>query len=119
MSSTSTYEPGQVIVVDVPSTGQSSTKRRPALVISSESFHPKLPDVILCPISSQPRYFERPDPGDHPLRGWSKAGLRYPSTARISNILAIEKTIIRRVLGKISRGDLRQVRDGLRAAFSL
>ena len=35
--------------------------------MSVETFHRKLLDVIVCPISSQPRCFQRPDPGDHPL----------------------------------------------------
>ena len=51
MPSTTTYRHGQVVVVNVPFTGQGGGKRRPALVISVDAFHKKLPDVIICPIT--------------------------------------------------------------------
>jgi hypothetical protein len=45
-------------------------------------------------------------------------GLRYPSTVRISNILAVEKKL-KRVLGTLRREDLIRVAQGLREAFGL
>lgn len=75
--------------------------------------------MIACPISSQPRYFERPGPGDHPLRQWKAVGLRHPSTARISNLLAVEKKIIKRVLGRLPADDMERIEAGLRSALEL
>jgi len=46
-------------------------------------------------------------------------GLRHPSTVRISNILAVEKKLIKRVLGTLHAEDLIRVEGGLRAAFGL
>ena len=108
---------GQVVVVNVPFTGQTGTKPRPALVVSTDSFHQKLADVIVCPISSQPRHLRRPGAGDHPLEGWMAVGLKHPSTVRISNILAVEKRIIKRVLGVLRADDLARVETGLAQAF--
>ncbi len=108
-----------MVVVNVPFTGQSGAKPRPALVVSVEAFHRRLLDVIVCPISSQPRYYQRPGSGDHPLKHWKAVGLRHPSTARISNLLAVEKKLIKRVLGALHAEDLARVEDGLRAAFGL
>ena len=119
MPSTTTYERGQVVVVNVPFTGQTGSKPRPALVVSVDGFHQKLLDVIVCPISSQPRYCRKPGPGDHPLRHWKAVGLRHPSAARLSNLLAVEKKLIKRVLGTLHAEDLARVQDGLRAAFGL
>ena len=119
MPSTTTYRRGQVVVVGVPFTGQTGSKSRPALVVSVEAFHQKLLDVIVCPISSQPRYHRRPGPGDRPLRHWKTVGLRYPSTARLSNLLAVEKKLIKRVLGTLHAEDLARVEHGLREAFGL
>jgi hypothetical protein len=68
-------------------------------------------------VSSQPRYFQRPGPGDVPLGQWKAVGLRYPSTVRISNLLAIEKKLIKRVLGKVSTQDLARVEEGLGKAL--
>jgi mRNA-degrading endonuclease toxin of MazEF toxin-antitoxin module len=95
------------------------SKPRPALVVSVESFHETLLDLILCPISSQPRYYRKPGPGDHPLAHWKTLGLRYPSTARVSNLLAVEKKLIKRVLGTLHGNDLARVEHGLREAFGL
>ena len=119
MASTTTYERSQVIVVNVPYTGQTGSKPRPALVVSVEGFHHKLPDVIVCPISSQLRFFQRPGPGDRPLKHWKAVGLRHPSTVRISNLLAVEKKLIKRVLGVVHTADLALVEQGLREAFGL
>jgi mRNA interferase MazF len=107
------------VVVEVPFSDLSATKRRPALIISSELVHRKLPDIIVCPISSRSRYFDRPGPGDQPLRHWKTAGLRYPSTARASKVVSIDKRIVGRTLGKLSEDDLRLVEDTLRKALGL
>jgi len=119
MPSTTTYRRGQVVVVNVPFTGQTGSKPRPALVVSVEAFHQKLLDLVVCPISSQPRYYQKPGSGDHPLEHWKTLGLRHPSTARISNILAVEKKLIKRMLGTLHAEDLARVQDGLREAFGL
>lgn len=110
---------GHMVVVDVPFSNHSGVKPRPALVISAEAFHRNLPDVIVCPISSQPRYYRRPGPGDYPLREWRISGLRHPSTVRISKVLAVDKQIIKRILGRLSQPDLDQVEAGLRRALGL
>jgi mRNA-degrading endonuclease toxin of MazEF toxin-antitoxin module len=60
MRSTIIFERGHVVVVSVPFSGQGGVKRRPALVLSAEAFHGALPDLIVCPISSQPRFYSRP-----------------------------------------------------------
>jgi mRNA-degrading endonuclease toxin of MazEF toxin-antitoxin module len=114
-----TYRCGDVVVVNVVFTGQGGSKPRPALVVSADRFHKKLPDLVVCPISSQPRYFTKPGAGDHPPEHWKAVGLRHPSTVRISNIVAVEKKIIKRVLGAVHADDLATVEDGLRAAFDL
>jgi len=119
MPSTTTYRRGQVVVVNVPFTGQTGSKPRPALVVSVEAFHRKLLDVIVCPISSQPRTFRKPGPGDQPLKHWKAVGLRHASTTRISNILAVEKKLIKRVLGTLHAEDLARFEHGLREALGL
>jgi mRNA-degrading endonuclease toxin of MazEF toxin-antitoxin module len=119
MPSTITCRRGQVVVVTVPFSDQAGAKLRPAVVVSPERFHRKLPDVIVCPVSSQPRRFEKPGPGDSPLTKWKSAGLRYPSTARVSNILSVEKSLIRRPLGKLAPEDLQRLDSALREALGL
>lgn len=119
MPSTSTYKRGDVIVVNVTFSNHSGVKPRPALVISAESFHRDLPDLIVCPISSQPRYYRRPGRGDYPIREWRAVGFRYPSTVRVSKLLAVDKQIIKTNLGSLSSQDLARVEAGLWQALGL
>jgi mRNA-degrading endonuclease toxin of MazEF toxin-antitoxin module len=114
-----TYRRGDVVVVNVVFTGQGGSKPRPAMVVSGDSFHKKLPDLIVCPISSQQRFFTKPGTGDHPLKHWKMVGLRHPSTVRVSNIVAVEKKILKRVLGAVHADDLAAIEQGLREAFDL
>lgn len=74
--------------------------------------------MIVCPISSRPLCRETRI-GDRPLANWNAAGLRFPSAARVSNILAIDKSLIRRVLGKLAPEDLRSLDAGLCEALGL
>ncbi len=119
MPSTTTFRRGQVIVVDVPFSDRSGAMPPPGLVISTETFHGRLPDLVVCPISSQPRFYRRPGPGDCPLRDWRTTGLRHPSTVRISKILAVDKSIIKRTAGSVSPQDLARVEVVLRQALDL
>jgi mRNA-degrading endonuclease toxin of MazEF toxin-antitoxin module len=107
------------VVVNVPFTGQTGSKPRPAVVVSEGAFHENLPDLIVCPVSSQPHHYRKPGPGDHPLRHWQAVGLRHPSTTRVSNVLAVEKKLIKRVLGSLHGEDLARVEAGLREALGL
>ena len=119
MRSTITCNRGDVIVVNVPYSNHSGVKPGPALVVSPATFHRRLADVIVCPISSQPRYYRRPGPGDHPLAAWQNVGLRHPSTVRVSKLLAVDKQISKRVLGTISPADSARVDAALRSALGL
>jgi mRNA interferase MazF len=48
-----TYEPGQVITIPFPFTDLTTTKKRPALIISSQSFNQSHDDLIVVAITSQ------------------------------------------------------------------
>jgi mRNA interferase MazF len=119
MPSTTIYERGLLVVVNVPFSDQSGTKLRPALVVSPYAFHKKLPDVIVCPVSSQPHWHRTPGTGDRPLRDWRASGLRRPSTVRVSKLIAVDKRIIKRTLGSLSPHDLGRVQEALREALGM
>lgn len=87
--------------------------------MSAASFHRNIPDIIVCPISSQSHFYRRPGPGDCPLASWRAVGLRHPSTVRIAKILAVDKQIIKRALGILAAPDLARIETELRQAFGL
>jgi mRNA interferase MazF len=47
------YEFGDIVLVPFPFTDQSTTKRRPAVVISSLAYHRDRPDLIIMAVTSQ------------------------------------------------------------------
>ncbi len=106
-------------MVEVPFSNHSGVKLRPALIVSAHTFHRELSEFIVCPISSQPRYYQRPGQGDVPLLDWRAVGLRHPSTARIAKLLSVDKAVVRRPLGMLSRRDLGGVEARLRRALVL
>ena len=55
MPSTTPYNFGDVVLVGVPFTNLQTTKKRPAVIISSQSYQQNRPDVILMAITSQVR----------------------------------------------------------------
>jgi len=119
MRSMTIYNRGDVVVVNVPFSDGTGTKPRPALIISNPSFHNALPDIIVCPISSQPRYHTKPGAGDCPILQWEALKLRYESTVRVSKILSVDKEIIGRKLGIMAKTDMSKVESALCAALVL
>ena len=53
MPSTTRYRRGDIVLVSFPFTDLSSSKRRPALVVSPDSFNHAMQDVVLAAITSQ------------------------------------------------------------------
>ncbi len=103
--------PGDVVLVDFP--GAEITKRRPAVVVSSESYHSNRPDVILGLLTT--RIPPSPCPSDHILKDWKIAGLHHPSCFRSFLITVPAKAI--RGIGHLSEADWIEVQNGLRNAF--
>jgi mRNA interferase MazF len=55
MPTTTGYEFGDLVLVPFPFTDQRTTKRRPAVVVSSERCHQERPDLIILAVTSQVR----------------------------------------------------------------
>ena len=53
MPSTTLYRRGDIVLVSFPFTDLSTSKRRPALVVSPDSFNQAMQDVVLAAITSQ------------------------------------------------------------------
>ena len=53
MPSTTRYKCGDIVLVPFPFTDLSSSKRRPALVISPDAFNDRMEDVVVAAITSQ------------------------------------------------------------------
>ncbi len=69
-----TFKAGDVVTVDFP--GVTGIKRRPAVVLSSATYHTARPDVIIGLITTQATGL---GVTDYVLQDWSAAGLRVAS----------------------------------------
>ena len=106
MLSMTAYSFGDVVLVQFPFTDQSSTKQRPAIVISSERYNTERPDLVILAVTSRMR--ETLGYAEHLLTDWSVAGLLKPSVVK-PLIATIEKSLVRTVLGQLGARDLGSV----------
>lgn len=112
MPSTTGYSFGDVVLVPFPFTDQTTTKKRPAIVVSSDAYHRDRPDLILIAVTSQTR--SEAGLGEAAITGWKDAGLLKPSV--IKPLLAtVAKNLPIRKLGSLKPNDLVGLREVLRA----
>ena len=106
-------QPGDVVTVEFP--GVRGIKRRPAVIISTNTYHQYRPDVILALITSQ--VTNATAPTDYVLQDWAQAGLRRPSAVRM--FLATLPTTVVTVVGHLSNRDWQEVQQRLRLALAV
>ncbi|OGO40511.1 MAG: transcriptional regulator [Chloroflexi bacterium RBG_16_57_9] len=106
--------PGDVVVADFP--GITSSKRRPALVISSDSYHAARPDVILGLLTGQ--VAAATSATDYRLRDWQPAGLR-TSTAFRTFLITLPREDVVAIIGRLSDRDWEEIQTRLRLAIAI
>jgi hypothetical protein len=74
-----TFHRGDVVLVPFPFSDLSTTKVRPAVVVSSALYHSTEPDILPAALTSQ--VTAATGPFDYLLQDWRSANLRFPSRA--------------------------------------
>jgi mRNA interferase MazF len=110
------YERGAVVLVPFPFSERLVTKKRPAVVVSSDAYHKVTSDVIIAQITS--KLSVAPRPGDHRVVAWQEAGLAIPSLVR-PKLATLHNGLILRRLGTMTPRDMRAIDRGLGVALSL
>ncbi len=105
MPSTTSFQAGDVVLVDFPFTASGSGKPRPALVILDTGDA----DVVLARVTSQSHNTAH----DVPIAGWQHAGLLAPSIIRLHKLATLAKTRVQRQLGALDASDRQQVAAAL------
>lgn len=109
---TTGFEFGDVVLVPFPFTDQSTTKRRPAAIVSSAAYHRERRDLIILAITSQVR--PAPSVGEIAIPSWKEAGLLKPSV--LKPVLAtLERSLVLRKLGRLTQDDRRALDQVLAA----
>jgi|SRR6185437_2151097 len=105
---------GDVVWIDFP--GVVQTKRRPAVILSSATYHSTRPDVIVGLVTSQ--ISKATAPTDFLLQNWQAAGLRVPSAFR-AFIVTLPRSNLVSTMGTLTPSDWNEVKERIRLALDL
>jgi mRNA interferase MazF len=109
------YSRGAVVLVSFVFTDEKGERRRPAVIVSSDTYNLSRREVIIAAITSRT---DRILIGDHLISNWQGAGLLFPSVAT-GIIRTIKQGMIARKLGTMPRPDMQAIEDNLRDALGL
>lgn len=104
------YKFGVIVLVPFPFTDQTATKKRPAVIVSSNVYNQNRPDIVIMAVTSQIHgsgYF-----GDLHIQKWQHAGLLKPSVIK-PIFTTIEKGLVIKKLGSMADIDLASLTEGL------
>jgi len=105
---------GDVVWIEFP--GAVTTKRRPAVVLSSGEYQTVRHDIIVALVTSQ--IAKATGTTDHILDDWRAAGLRVPSAFR-SFLATLPLSAVISTIGRLSAADWQAVRDCVKRSLAL
>ena len=94
--------PGEIWLADIPFTDGSASKIRPVLVLWLDAA-----DCVLAAVTSAPPR----SPSNVALLNWQVAGLRVPSTVRLSRLDCLQQILLVKKLGGISPADAQRLKQ--------
>lgn len=103
-----TYNFGDILLVPFPFTDQTTTKKRPTVVISSKKYNAQKPDIIIMAITSQINSSLKF--GEMLISDFENTGLLKPSVIK-PVVTTIEKSLVIRKLGQLKSDDCNKLRE--------
>jgi mRNA interferase MazF len=110
------YNKGDVVLVPFPFSDQTTAKKRPAVIISSDTYNDASQDVVIMAITGHTR--GHIGVGECLIENWQGAGLLKSSAVK-SAISTIEKRLVLKKLGSLSPKDLSSLEKALKELFDL
>lgn len=107
------YNRGDIILVRYQGSAGEEHRLRPALVVSTETYHRGRKQMVVSAVTSSPR---APQAGDTAVESWQKSGLLGPSLVT-GVLLTITPDAIERRLGWLEPEDLHAVESSLRVSL--
>ena len=103
---------GEIWWADLPDpTGSGPGFRRPVIVVQGDSFNrSKIATVLYVPLTSNLKWAEAP--GNVPLQA-RLTGLPKDSVANVSQVVALDKSLLTERVGKLSRAKTELVLTGI------
>jgi mRNA interferase MazF len=109
------YSRGDVVLVGFIFPDEIGVKRRPAVIVSSETYHQGRQEAIIAAITSRT---DRVLVGDHIVTKWREAGLLFPSVVT-GIIRTIKQGMIARKLGVMPNAEMEAINSRLCAILGL
>lgn len=95
--------------------GSAPGYRRPALIVSSDRFNrSRTATVLVAAVTSNLRLADAPGNVRLPAQPLPK-----PSVVNVTQLIAVDRTLLEERIGRLERGTLRVVDDGLRLVLDL
>lgn len=103
-------EISDIILVEFVFSEGIGTKKRPAVVISSNDYNKNRQEIIIAGVTSN---MDRKFIGETRLKNWQKAGLKLPSMVT-AIVQTIKKQLICKKLGTLHQDDWEMVQENLK-----
>ena len=97
------YKRGDIVLVPFPFSDQTTTKKRPAVIISSSLYNETSQDIIIMAVTSQTE--KTSEIGECLIKNWKEAGLLKPSSFKPA-ISSIEQKLVLKKLGFLAADDI-------------
>lgn len=101
------YSKHDVILVRYPFSDLSSSKVRPAVVVSAS--HPSQ-DILITPLTSKTSYLL---PGEFVLSDWAASGLNVATAAK-RGVYTVHEGLVIKVIGQLAKDDASRLDQSLR-----
>ncbi|MBD2449207.1 type II toxin-antitoxin system PemK/MazF family toxin [Nostoc sp. FACHB-152] len=99
---------GDIVLVPFPFTDQTTTKKRPAIVISSIEYQRERSDLIVIAVTSQTN--PATSFGEINITKWQAAGLIKPSIIK-PVLTTIDKELVIKTLGRLEEIDCQELQN--------
>ena len=113
MKSTTIYRKWDIVLVRFPFTDLTTTKKRPALIVSPNEYNKQFDVVIIFITSKMDSEYRL---GDYKIKDWKKSNLPKPSMIRMK-FATIDKSIIEKKIGRLSEKDKNGLKKVLEEFF--
>jgi len=108
------YNKGDIVLIPFPFSDLSSSKTRPAVVVSAEVYEKTTGNIIVAMITSIPYTSSF----DYEIRNWKEANLLNPSWIR-DKLATLEPSLVRFKPGKLNNTDIAEVERIILLALGL
>ncbi len=109
MTSTTTYQPGDLVLIAFPFSSGVEAKRRPALVLLDIGDA----DIVVARVTT--RHYQTPF--DVALVDWQNASLLAASVVRLHKVATLERALVDRHMGQVSTADRTRIAAILKSTY--